>query len=423
MHGTPSDPARSGPADPTLADELLIDAEDDPTPRPPAAHPLLLGTALVLVALNLRPALSSVAPVLAELIRDTGVNASLAGTLTTLPVLCLGIFGLAAPWLAQRYGSERVILVTLVGLAAGTGLRMVPSFPSQVAASIVAGAGIGIVGTLLPGIVKRDFPRNPALMTGIYTMGLCAGASLGAGITLPLANALGGSWAAALGAWGVPALVAALAWAALVPRQPPVRRRGAGGPAPSLWRDRLAWQVTLFMGLQSSIAYIVMAWMPVIVRDRGVDPVDAGVVVSVSIMFQVVSSLITPIAATRARQQSLTAVATLGLALAGFLGFLWAPLWTMWGWSVVMGLGQGGMFAIALTIIVLRSPDPHVATRLSGMAQSVGYAIAACGPLVAGLLHDWTGTWAAAGLVTIAITVSAAVFGYAAGRPGYVLSR
>lgn len=428
MHGTQSTPDSSGPADPrrattpTIADELLIDAEDDPTPRPPTVHPLLVGTALVLVALNLRPALSSVAPVLAELIRDTGVNASLAGTLTTLPVLCLGIFGLTAPWAALRFGSERVILVTLLALAVGIGLRMVPSFPSQVIASIIAGAGIGIVGTLLPGIVKRDFPRNPALMTGVYTMGLCAGASLGAGITLPLANALGGSWSAALGAWGIPALVAAVVWAVLVPQPAAAAPRPTGGPAGSLWRDRLAWQVTLFMGLQSSIAYIVMAWMPVIVRDRGVDPVDAGLVVSVSIMIQVVSSLVTPIVATRMRQQGLSAVVTLGMALSGLLGFLWAPLWTLWGWSVIMGLGQGGMFAVALTIIVLRSPDPHVATRLSGMAQSVGYAIAACGPLVVGLLHDWTGTWSTAGIVAIAITIGAALFGYAAGRPGFVLA-
>lgn len=425
MHGTHTVPRGEDPREPTvtpsLADDLLIDAEDDAGPAPPARHPVLLGLALVLVALNLRPALSSVAPVLAELVRDTGISATLASALTTLPVLCLGVFGLMAPGLARRHGSERVILLTLVGLAAGIGLRAVPGFPAQVLAAVVAGAGIGIIGTLLPGIVKRDFPKNPALMTGVYTMGLCAGAAVAAGATLPLARAFDGSWSFALASWAAPALVAAVAWGVLAP--PPTVHTGGRGaqPAGRLWRDPLAWQVTLFMGLQSSLAYIVFGWLAVILRDRGVEPVTAGLVVSASIMVQVGASLVAPILATRSRRQSLAVLAVLGFTLAGLMGCMFAPLWSLWGWAVALGIGQGGCFAIALTIIVLRAGDPHVAAQLSGMAQSVGYALASLGPLAVGLLHDRLGGWVSSGALIAAITLGAALFGMAAGRDRHVL--
>ncbi|WP_448207595.1 CynX/NimT family MFS transporter [Azospirillum sp. sgz302134] len=412
-----------------MADELLIDAEDDPGPVPTARHPVLLGLALVLVALNLRPALSSVAPVLAELVRDTGISATMASALTTLPVLCLGLFGVLAPGLARRHGSERVILLTLVGLAAGIGLRAVPGYPAQILAAIVAGAGIGIIGTLLPGIVKRDFPNKPALMTGVYTMGLCAGAAFAAGATLPLArlfegSASGGlwkSWSLALASWAVPALVAAVVWAVLAPPGGGHKAKAGAQPAGRLWRDRLAWQVTLFMGLQSSLAYITMGWLVVILRDRGVEPVAAGLAVSASIMVQVAASLAAPILATRSRQQSVAVLVVLGFTLVGMMGCMFAPLWTLWGWAVALGIGQGGVFAIALTIIVLRAGDPHVATQLSGMAQSVGYAIASLGPMLAGLLHDWSGGWGSAGALFAAITLAAALFGAAAGRDRHVL--
>lgn len=417
--------AGAAPEQPTLADDLLIDVEEDAAPTVMSASPGLLGLALVLVAFNLRPALSSVAPVLAELVRDTGITATMASVLTTLPVLCLGIFGLLAPGLARRHGGERVVLVTMLVLAAGIGLRAVPDFAAQVAAAIAAGAGIGVIGALLPGIVKRDFPNHPALMTGVYSMGLCAGASAAAGATLPLAHLFGGSWSLALGFWAVPALVGAAAWGALALSGP------AGGPRPPssssaadgrLWSDRLAWQVTLFMGLQSSLAYIVFGWLAVMLRDRGVAPVTAGLEVSVSILAQVAAALIAPVLATRRPSQSLAVAIVLSMSLAGMMGLLYAPLGTLWGWAVLLGIGQGGTFALALTVIVLRAGDPHTAARLSSMAQSVGYALAALGPLASGLLHDWTHGWTAVGILFAAITAAATGFGVAAGRNRHVLA-
>ncbi len=411
---------RDSPADPiphAAAEDLLIDVEDVAAPAPPR-HPLLVAGALVLIALNLRPALSSLGTVLAELTRDTGISASAASVLTTAPVVCLGVFGLTAPGLARRFGSERTILALLGVLAAGIALRSVPVFTAQVAAAVMAGAGIGIVGALLPGLVKRDFPDRAALMTGVYTMALCAGAAVAAGATVPLAQALDG-WPLGLAFWALPALVAAVAW---LLHLPDARARRAHVPweVRGLWRDPLAWQVTLFMGLQSSLAYVVFAWLAPILRDRGLDPMGAGFVVSGSILVQLITALTAPIVAGRRRHQGGVVLVMLSLTVSGLLGCLYAPMDTVWLWAVLVGLGQGGSFAVGLTLIVLRAGDPHVAASLSSMAQSVGYSLAACGPLVVGLLHDRTGGWELSGPLFVVVTLAAGVFGWLAGRPLHV---
>ncbi|MGF7209048.1 CP family cyanate transporter-like MFS transporter [Skermanella aerolata] len=415
---------------PSLADDLLIDAEDAPQPVPARGpHAVLLAVGLMLVALNLRPALSSLGPILPEVIRDTGITAVGASILTTAPVLCLGLFGFMAPRIAGRLGTERAILAFLVVLAAGTALRGTLSFPGLLAGSIVAGAAIGIIGVLLPGLVKRDFPDKASLMTGVYTMALCAGAAFAAGSSVPLQQAMGGSWPAALAVWAIPALVAAAVWLPTAPPRLGTATGGGTGAASAasrvvkvtgLWRDPLAWQVTLYMGLQSAVAYMVFGWIAPMLRDRGLDPVMAGLVVSCSILVQVPAALVSPLLATRRPSQSVAAVLLMVSTLVGLLGLFHAPLGSVWIWAVLLGIGQGGNFAVALTIIVLRSRDAHVAAHLSGMAQSVGYTLAAMGPLGVGVLHEWAGGWQAVSTLFICVCCVAAVFGIAAGRDRHV---
>ncbi|WP_207459251.1 MFS transporter [Azospirillum sp. SYSU D00513] len=378
-------------------------------------HPLLAAASLVMVALNLRPALSSLAPVLGDVVRDTGMSAGQAGLLTTSPVLCLGLFGVIAPRLAQRFGVERTIFFVLLMLGAGVALRGVGTFPALFAGATIAGAGIGIIGVLLPALVKRDFPQRASLMMGVYTMALCAGAAAAAGLTVPLEHGFG-QWTTALAFWCLPAALAALAWL------PQLRgRTRAGGPdglvVRGLWTDRLAWQITLFMGLQSALAYIVLGWMAPMLRDRGLDPAMAGLVVSVSVMVQVAAALAAPLLATRTPSQSLAGAVTLGCSLVGMIGCLYAPMWSIWLWAVILGIGQGGAFAVALTLIVLRSPDSRIASHLSGMAQSVGYTLASAGPFAVGVLHGWSGDWHASAVLFAVVAVVAGFFGILAGRP------
>ena len=410
----------------SLADDLLIDAEDTPPPVPSLApargmRALLLAVGLMLVALNLRPALASLGPILPDVIRDTGITAVGASILTTAPVLCLGLFGFMAPKIAGRLGTERAILAFLVVLAAGTALRGVLSFPGLLAGSIIAGAAIGIIGVLLPGLVKRDFPDKASLMTGVYTMALCAGAAFASGSVVPFQQAMGGSWPAALAVWAIPALAAALIWLPMAPRPAmagSTKRRVA--KVTGLWTDPLAWQVTLYMGLQSAVAYMVFGWVAPMLRDRGLDPVMAGLVVSCSILVQVPAALISPMLATRRPSQSFAAVLLMVFTIVGLLGLFHAPLGTVWLWAVLLGIGQGGNFAVALTIIVLRSRDAHVAAHLSGMAQSVGYTLAAMGPLGVGVLHEWSGGWDAVSILFVSVCIAAILFGIAAGRNRHV---
>ena len=187
-----------------------------------------------------------------------------------------------------------------------------------------------------------------------------------------------------------------------------------------LWTDRLAWQITLFMGLQSALAYIVLGWMAPMLRDRGLDPAMAGLVVSVSVMVQVAAALAAPLLATRTPSQSLAGAVTLGCSLVGMIGCLYAPMWSIWLWAVILGIGQGGAFAVALTLIVLRSPDSRIASHLSGMAQSVGYTLASAGPFAVGILHGWSGDWHASAALFAVVAVVAGFFDILAGRPRLV---
>ena len=403
-------------------EELLIDAEADDDQvqhsQPVVNRAWLLLLGLVLVALNLRPALSSMAPLLNDVSESLGLSAARAGLLTTLPVLCLGLFAPLAPFLARRFGAERVVLGILLTLAAGIILRSSLGAVGLFAGSLLAGASIGIIGVLLPGIVKRDFARHAGVMTGVYTMALCLGAALAAGATVPLSQHFGDSWKIGLGFWMVPALLAALCWLPQVGQkqgthQVAYRVRG-------LLRDPLAWQVTLYMGLQSSLAYIVFGWLPSILIDRGLSATQAGLVLSGSVIVQLASSLAAPWLATRGKDQRLAIVVVMLLTLGGLFGCLYAPLDGLWGWAIVLGLGQGGTFSLALTLIVLRSRDAHVAANLSSMAQGIGYTLASLGPFAVGLVHDWTGGWTAIGWIFALLGVGAIIAGLGAGRARYV---
>lgn len=406
----------------------LIDAEADslPQPQPPElrsrAERIVLGASLVLIAFNLRPLFSSLSVLLPEVMQATGLSTTGASLLTTLPVLCLGLFAPFAPKLAQRYGAERTLLGALVLLALGTGLRWFGSVPLLFIATFLAGGAIAIANVLLPGLVKRDFAGSAAVMTGLYTMALCAGSAAAAGLTLPIEHFVTGSWSGALAAWAVPTLLVLLIW---IPQALGSRRQVShrGFRVVGLWRDRLAWQVTLFMGLQSALAYCIFGWLAPILRERGFDAATAGAIASVSVMAQVVTCLAVPSVAVRLKDQRGINVALVGIAVVALLGILFAPTSTVLFWAVLQGIGQGGLIAAAMTLIVLRSPDSHVAAHLSGMAQGVGYVLAATGPLLVGLIRGWTGSFSESAFLFVALGLGAAIMGFGAGRALHVGAR
>ncbi len=382
-----------------------------------------MGICLVLIGLNLRTVFSSFAAVLPEVTADAGLPAWAVMVLTTVPVTLLGVFAPLAPALARRFGAERVLLGAMAVLTAGLLLRPVElpaagHLPALLAGTAACGAAISQCNVLLPGVVKRDFPHRLGLMGGLYTTAICASAALGAGFTFPVFRATG-QWTAALWFWALPAGVVLLLFLPLA------LRAGPGGPTRpaggvSVWRSAVAWQVTAFMVLQAMMSFSVFAWLAPILRERGVDGGTAGLIVSASIVLQMLGSLFAPALATRFRdQRGINTVVAL-MTGGGFALSIFGPLDLIWLWTGLLGLGQGSLTAAALTLIMVRTRDGHTAAHLSGMMQGVGYGLGSSGTLLVGQLHQSTGSFAAAGVLFLLVGSLAAVFGYRAGRDRFV---
>ena len=368
---------------------------------------ILSAVAIMFVAANLRPAVVAVAPLVGDIKSATGWGSGITGLLTTLPVLVFGLVAPFAPRCAARFGIERTVFGAMVVLVVASAVRVMPTPAALFAGSALAGVGIGVCNVVLPSLIKRDFVHQSGLMTGLYSMTLSGGAAAAAALTIPIDDALGGDWRLALASWGLCATVAVLLW---VPQLRRVHRISAGRPVASLWRNPIAWAITAFMAAQSFIFYTFTAWLPEFLVDRGMSASSAGAVLALGQVAGLVMSLLAPIVAGRFADQRVVTMAALGLTAAGFVGLLTtttAPtLWTM----LVMA-GPGASISLALLFMVLRSTSTDQTSQVSGMAQSVGYVVAAIGPVAIGALHDVTGSWTVAmgvlSLVLIPQAVSA----------------
>jgi CP family cyanate transporter-like MFS transporter len=369
---------------------------------------------VLLVAVNLRAALMGVGPLLKELHADTGLTIGVLGLLVTMPLLAFALVSPLAPRLARRLGLERTLAGALALLAAGIVLRSLPGSVPLFAGSALLGAAIAVGNVLLPALVRRDFPSRIGVMTSVFVTTMAGTASVGVGLAVPMAQAFG--WRVAMGVWAVPALLGALWWAA---RRTDGAARAVApapdGPSRTVWRAPLAWQVTAFMGLQSLAFYIMVAWLPTLLRDAGLDAVTAGQRAFVYQVAGMAGSMAAPLLAGRAIDQRPHAVACALLMLVGTAGLLATPQWLPW--LVLHGLGSGGSLAVAMALFGLRSRDPLQAAALSGMAQSVGYGVTALGPVVTGLLHDTSGDWQSALWLMCGLAVMQALAGLLAGRP------
>jgi CP family cyanate transporter-like MFS transporter len=357
---------------------------------------VLLVAAIVAVALNQRPAIVAVGSVLRTLQNDTGLGDTLAGVLTAVPVLCFGAFAPVAPRLARRIGLESAVALSLALLAGGIALRLLPPIPLLYVGSLIAGAAIALANVLLPAFVKREFLR-PGPVMGVYSSSLNVGAALGAAITLPLGAALGVDWRVALGLWLVLAVLALALWLPVAGTGRAHRRAGpvlAAGSW-SLLRQPLARQVTAYLGLQSVEFYSFAAWLPTLLHDSArLSLAQGGALLGVSNIVGAAAALLAPAQAGRMRTQRPLIVGVVVAYALGLGGLLIAPATAPLLWVGLFGVAQGGGFALALTLIVLRSPTPLASARLGGVAQCLGYLLAAAGPLLLGALHEGTGGWA-----------------------------
>ena len=394
---------------------------------PAAATPsrlrsMLLVLAIVLLAANLRPALTGVAPLIGQIRTDTGVSNGVAGLLTTLPLLAFGLLSPVAPRLARRAGMERTLLASLLVLAVGILLRSAGAVWALFLGTAILGAAIVLGNVLLPGLVKREYPERAGLMTSVYSTALGISAALAAGVSVPVAQLSGVNWRGSLALWALPALLAAVAWVPQLRRNDRPENTSVQTPhdVSGLWRSALAWQVTLFMGLQSLAYYVTLTWLPEILREEGVSAARAGWMLALSQAVAIVTMFLAPVIAGRRPSQQGVVVAAVALSGAGTFGLLVAGSFASILWVVLLGLGQGACFSLALTFFALRAPDSHHAAALSGMAQTVGYLLAAGGPSFFGVLRDVTHAWTVPLVVLLAVTVCLLLAGLGAARDAHV---
>jgi CP family cyanate transporter-like MFS transporter len=367
----------------------------------------LFFAAVVLVGLNLRTVFASLPPLLDRVRDDLGLSATVAALLTTGPVLCFGLLAPFAPRLARRMPIERTVAVcaALTGVgAAARGLGLAGLF----AGTILAGAAVALAQTSLPMLLRTRFGGHTGSLTGAFSMALTLGAAIAAGTAVPLERVLG-SWRAALAAFGVPAFLAALLW--LMPERTVVVREESLG----LRRDRRAWSVALYFGLQSTAFYGGLTWLPSILQDDGYSEAAAGGLQAFASALQFAPAFLVPVLATRRATQTWLLVLLALVAAGGLTGILVAPDAAI-AWMAAIGLAQGGALGLALILPVLRGGSAHAVASLTAMSLAVGYLIAATGPWLAGIAHDLSGGWDATILLLIAVTLAEIAVGLRATR-------
>ncbi|MDB4866436.1 MAG: transporter [Cohnella sp.] len=381
------------------------------------AATLLLITGIMLVAANLRAAITGLGPLVGAIHAQTHLSNTVTGMLTALPLLAFAILSPLAPQIARRIGMEKALLASLVVLTAGILLRSVPSVTLLFVGTLVIGLAIAMGNVLLPSLIKRDFPGQVGPLTGAYSASMNVFGALASGISIPLSVGAGLGWRGSLACWAILAGVAVLCWL-------PMLRSGqaseAVGKTGSIWRSSLAWQVSFFMGLQSFLFYINAAWLPEILHERGMSVASAGWMLSAMQFVSLPVSFLVPIIAARRPNQKGIVAATVAFHLIAYIGLLSGNTSLTWLWIVCIGIAMGASISLALAFFGLRTRDSRQAAELSGMAQSVGYLLASIGPILFGFLHDATHSWFLSLMTLIIVSVLLFAAGWGAGRNGYV---
>lgn len=370
---------------------------------------ILMGLALCAAALNLRPAINSISPLLDSLRHELCMSASTASLLTTFPVLCMGLFSPLAAKLGGRYGIERVLGWALALIGIGTALRwLTHSVLLLLATAFLAGVGIAAASPLLSGFIKRYFPGQTPLMISVYSVALSFGAAIASGLTAPL-QAQTHSWQFALGAWAILAVIAVPVWWLVVLRKhsQPTAAIASRDVSVFPWKNRTAWLLTLSFGLMAMMFYSITAWLPPIIEDMGYSKLQAGNVLTVFAFIQIPVVLLLPVIMKRYPSRLFLLLAFSFAELIGFALLIFTDL--IWLAAAFIGIGAGAIFPLNLLLPIDATQTPQDAANWSSMIQSAGYVIGAAGPLLLGWAHDVSGSFAAAivGLMLINIAMMA----------------
>lgn len=387
--------------------------------KPVAPNPILIIAGIILITFAMRSPLTSVGPLVGDIRADLGLSNGMSGMLTTVPLLAFALFSPIVPSIGHRFGVERSLFAGLLILLIGIPLRSTGLIFTLFAGTALIGAGIAIFNVLLPGLVKQRFPQKAGLMTSVYTTAMSTCAALASGVSIPLAQGAELGWRGSLAFWTIMVVIALICWIPQLRAQEHASTDAAASkPAGNnMWSSMLAWQVTFFMGLQSFIFYCTISWLPAILQQHGIGAGTAGWLLSLVQAVSLPASFLAPVLAGRFSDQRLMTVIIGIISVLGFAGLLIeGNLAILFASLIFLGIAQGASISLALTLIVIRASHVQGAAKLSGMAQSVGYLLAAIGPMFIGFLFDLTHSWTYPLLTLIIVSILMIFSGLGAGR-------
>ncbi|KGE16423.1 transporter [Paenibacillus wynnii] len=386
----------------------------------PKLNRLWLVLGIIVIAAALRAPFTSVGTLIEMIKEDLELSNTLAGLITTLPLLAFALVSPFAPKLARRFGIANVLLMAMLLLSVGILVRSGSGAGLLFIGTAMLGISIAVCNVLLPGLIKGKFPRKIGLMTGIYTVSMNLCAAFAAGISVPLASQTSFGWRGTLAMWFVLVALATMLWI------PQIRVLGISSvsskslPSQNIWRSPLAWQVSFFMGLQSLLYYVLIAWFSVILGERGMSSSHAGWILSLMQLAQLPFTFFVPLFAGRMKNQRSLVVITFVLYVTGISGiWLGSSSW-MSVWAICIGIAGGFAFGLVMMFFSLRTKTTQEAAELSGMAQSVGYLLAAAGPALFGWLHDFTHSWDLPLILLLGASVMLLLVGLGAGKNRFV---
>nr|WP_042160995.1 MFS transporter [Paenibacillus gorillae] len=377
--------------------------------------PLLIS--LIILAANMRAPITGVGSLIGDIKSDLSISNGLAGVITAMPLIAFALLSPFAPKLSQRFGLERVLALSALMITVGVIVRSLGGVVLLMLGTMLFGMAIAVCNVLLPSLVKTAFPNQLGLITGFYTVAMNLCGALASGISVPLAHSIGLGWRGSLMIWAILAGTATILWL--------LRSKEAAGAqasisamkkGKSLWRNKLAWSITLYMGLQSMVFYVIAAWLPEILQERGIGAEQAGWMLSFMQFAIMPVTFVVPILAGKMKDQRWIVGMIFILLFGGLIGLIYGSNTIASFSTIILGIGSGAAFSLAMMFFTLRSNHVQEAAELSGMAQSVGYMLAALGPIAFGVLHDTTHSWTIPLYTLIVVIVLILSFGLIAAK-------
>ncbi len=384
---------------------------------------LLMLLGIIFIASNLRAPLTSVGPVISEISKSLALSNTTAGLVTTIPLMAFGFLSSMVPKISRRYGMELVLLGSLILLSIGLVIRPYGSLVTLFLGAALVGIAITVGNVLMPAYIKSNYQKNVGTMMGIYSVAMNLTAALAAGFSISLGKFTEMGWKGSIGVWLVLSIATILIWLPQVKKKQAVEGSNRGFTEEkkvNMYSSKLAWAVTVFMGVQSLLFYCLAAWLPKVAITWGIPKEDAGWLLSYMQFAQLPMTFIGAIIASKLSNQKLLAIGTGVLFAIGIAGLLIFKVNMIALWCVLIGTASGLAFSLSMLFFVLRTSSTTQAAELSGMAQSIGYLIAACGPPVFGALFDVTQSWSMSLMFLLVMSITLIVSGGIAGKNDWV---